>query len=72
MTPEQIVQIGSLLSGLPLHALLLIAVIVLWLELRKARQALDDCLAGNKQNSERLDWHEDKITSLIEDVNNGH
>lgn len=54
MTPEQIVQIGQMLSGLPLHALLLIAVIVLWLDLRRTRQALDNCLRGNAQNAKRI------------------
>lgn len=54
MTPEQIIQIGELLSGLPLHGLMLVAVIVLWLDLRKTRQALDNCLRGNALNTKRI------------------
>jgi hypothetical protein len=59
MTPEQILQIGEKLSALPLHAILLIAVIVLWLELRKTRQALDGCLKGNALNAQRIGALED-------------
>jgi len=61
MTPEQIVQIVQVLSGLPLHTLLLIAVIVLWLDLRKTRQALNDCLTGNARNAQRINALENHV-----------
>lgn len=61
MTPEQIVEIGSKLAELPLHALLLIAVVVLWLDLRKTRQALDDCLTNSTLNAQRINALESHI-----------
>lgn len=69
MTPEQLIKIGNSLSELPLHGLLLIALIVVWLDLRKTRQALDDCLRGNALNAQRINGHENAINQLIQDVN---
>lgn len=69
MTPEQQIQIINWAAELPLHAILLIAVIVLWLDLRKTRQSLDDCLRGNALNAQRINAHDNAIDQLIEDVN---
>lgn len=68
MTPNELLEIGKAAAELPLHGILLIIVIVLWLDLRKTRQALNDCLSGNAINSARLDYHEATISSLIEEV----
>lgn len=68
MTPEQLLELSKAAAELPLHGILLIIVIVLWLDLRKTRQALDDCLSRSAMNSARLDYHEATINSLIEDV----
>lgn len=54
MTPEQITQVVNFLSGLPLHGILLLIVIVLWRELKKTRADLDICLKGNYINNQRL------------------
>lgn len=66
MTPEQQAQLIELISGLPLHALLLIAVIVLWRELRKTRAELDDCLRGNRENAKILKAHQKWISDVEE------
>jgi len=54
MSPIEIYQFLDLLSGLPLHGLLLAAVIILWFELKKTRAELDSCLKGNALSVQRI------------------
>ena len=44
---EQIVPIIQALDGLPLHGLLMVAIVVLWRKINVLEKSLEDCLRGD-------------------------
>jgi hypothetical protein len=46
MTFQELTTISNLVSGLPLHSVLFIAIIVLWRRVNVLQDKLDKCLAG--------------------------
>jgi len=44
MSPADWITLSNFLGGLPLHSLLVIAVVVLWRRTNQLQQDLDECL----------------------------